>query len=84
MPKVLKNLAQKSSLNSQVSNDNNNDDALRSSPSKNNTAVRKCPLEQWNAKVSDLTFKSAQSDIKPCYSVLIQVVDQFEFQGQLL
>lgn len=42
-----------------------------------------CPLRHWNAGVRRLTRKCVGKDIKPCYKLMLQVVNEMEFEGEL-
>ena len=49
------------------------------SPPRRNT----CPLRHWNQGVRRLTNKCINKDIKPCYKVMIALVNEIEFEGRL-
>ena len=42
-----------------------------------------CPLRYWNAGVRRLTRKCVGKDIKPCYKLLLELVNEYEFEGAL-
>lgn len=44
---------------------------------------KRCPLRHWNSQVRRLTLKCVGRDIMPCYKLLIDVVNEMEFEGAL-
>ena len=66
----------------QLKNLNERSSCFEASPSKEDTQS-KGPLKNWNAAVRRLTNKCVGRDVMPCYKVMIRVINEFDFEGQL-
>jgi len=53
------------------------------SEKRESSESEECPLRYWNAGVRRLTSKCVGKDIKPCYKVMINLVNKMEFEELL-
>ena len=75
-------IAKSVGLPCQLTNINARSSCFDANPSKSDDAS-KGPLKNWNAAVRRLTNKCVGRDIMPCYKVMVRVVNEFDFEGQL-